>query len=164
MKNLYLIATYFKLKNQLLSSYNTNILGKTIPDMQKVENLQPADFQSKFSAYWEKQSPLVECTNFRQFSEYFRQRCQAARTFLNHPQLSVQKVDQITANSHYFFEQTHKLHYIVGSKNIFVVSEPTALRPKCTKDLFQSEKRNLQQCKNTEKNIQNPARTQTTLE
>ena len=40
--------------------------------MQKVETLPPADFQVKFSAYWENQSPLEECSNFRQFPENYR--------------------------------------------------------------------------------------------
>jgi hypothetical protein len=40
--------------------------------MQKVETLPPADFWFKISAYWKIQSPLVECMNFRQFSENFR--------------------------------------------------------------------------------------------
>ena len=41
-------------------------------DMEKVETLPPADFQFKISAYWENQSPLVECKNFRQFSENYQ--------------------------------------------------------------------------------------------
>jgi hypothetical protein len=40
--------------------------------MQKVEILQPADFQVKFSAFGGKLSPLEECRNFRQFSENVR--------------------------------------------------------------------------------------------
>ena len=42
------------------------------PDMQKVETLPLADFLLKISAYWENQSPLVELTNFHQFSDNFR--------------------------------------------------------------------------------------------
>jgi hypothetical protein len=48
-----------------------NKLGLSCADMQKVETLPPADLQVKISAYWENQSPLVECRNFRQYSEYF---------------------------------------------------------------------------------------------
>jgi hypothetical protein len=35
--------------------------------MQKVETLLPADFHVKIFAYWENESPLVECKNFRHF-------------------------------------------------------------------------------------------------
>ena len=41
-------------------------------DMQKVENLPPADFQVKISAKGQNQVPLLEHMNFRQFSEIFR--------------------------------------------------------------------------------------------
>ena len=44
-------------------------------DMQKVENLLPAVFQVKMSAYWENKSALAECSNFCKYSENFRWCC-----------------------------------------------------------------------------------------
>jgi hypothetical protein len=59
-------------KEKITIISNTITIRILIADMKKVENLPPADFQVKSSAYWENQGPLLECTNFWQISENFR--------------------------------------------------------------------------------------------